>query len=55
MLTGLGVSAYYLAVNQPGLRNFLGLGSDGLWFGIQPVSSGVLAWRQAWLLRLYQS
>ncbi len=41
MLTGLGVSAYYLAVNQPGVRNFLGLAADGLWFGIQPVSSGV--------------
>jgi cation/acetate symporter len=41
MLTGLGVTVYYLAVNQPILRQYLALVGDGLWWGIQPVSSGV--------------
>lgn len=41
MLTGLGVTLYYLTVNQPAVRQALGLSGNGLWFGIQPVSAGV--------------
>jgi cation/acetate symporter len=41
MLTGLLVSSYYLAINQPGIRSYLKLAGDGLWFGIQPISAGV--------------
>jgi cation/acetate symporter len=41
MLAGLGVTLYYLLVNQPGVRMLLGLTGDGLWAGIQPVSAGV--------------
>ena len=41
MLTGLGITLYYMIINQPGLRHTLGLGVDGLWFGIQPVSAGI--------------
>jgi cation/acetate symporter len=41
MLTGLGVSLYYMAVNQPLVRQWLGLPGDGLWWDIQPVSAGV--------------
>jgi cation/acetate symporter len=41
MLSGLGVSIYYMLANQPAVRNYLGLGGDGLWWGIQPVSAGV--------------
>ena len=42
MLSGLGITLYYLAVHTPALRLWLGLkpGSE-LWFGIQPVSAGV--------------
>ena len=41
MLTGLGVTLYYLAVNQSSVRQAFGLAGNGLWFGIQPVSAGV--------------
>ena len=41
MLTGLTVTLYYLLVNQPAVRQMLGLTGSGLWFGIQPVSAGV--------------
>jgi cation/acetate symporter len=41
MLTGLGVSVYYMLANQAAVRTYFGLGGDGLWWGIQPVSSGV--------------
>ncbi|MBK6593190.1 MAG: VC_2705 family sodium/solute symporter [Burkholderiales bacterium] len=41
MLTGLGVTIYYMAINLPVVRNGLGLTGDGLWWGIQPVSAGV--------------
>jgi cation/acetate symporter len=41
MLAGLGVTVYYLTVNQPAARHFFRLTGDGLWLGIQPVSSGI--------------
>jgi cation/acetate symporter len=42
MVTGLGVTLYYLAVNAPSFRAWSGVtGSPSLWFGIQPVSAGV--------------
>jgi cation/acetate symporter len=42
MLSGLGVTLYYMVVNAPGFRHFWGLDpSAGLWFGIQPLSAGV--------------
>ncbi len=41
MLSGLGVSIYYMVVNQSAFRQWLGLSHDGLWWGIQPVSAGV--------------
>ncbi|WP_416561279.1 VC_2705 family sodium/solute symporter [Limnohabitans sp. yimb22184] len=42
MLSGLGVTLYYMVVNAPGFRHFWGLDpSSGLWFGIQPLSAGV--------------
>lgn len=41
MLAGLGVTIYYMAINIPGVRTALGLGGEGLWWGIQPVSAGV--------------
>ncbi|WP_090139566.1 VC_2705 family sodium/solute symporter [Limnohabitans sp. DM1] len=42
MLAGLGVTLYYMVINSPGFRHFWGLApSDGLWFGIQPLSAGV--------------
>jgi len=41
MLTGLGMTMYYMLINQAGVRQWLGLAGDGLWFGIQPVSAGV--------------
>jgi cation/acetate symporter len=42
MLSGLGVTLYYMVVNAPGFRHFWGLApGEGLWFGIQPLSAGV--------------
>lgn len=41
MLSGLLVTAYYMVINQAGVRHYLGLTGDGLWLGIQPVSAGL--------------
>jgi cation/acetate symporter len=41
MLSGLGVTLYYMAVNVPWVRQALDLTGSGLWWGIQPVSAGV--------------
>lgn len=41
MLTGLGVTIYYLLINQTPVRTALGMEGSGLWWGIQPVSGGV--------------
>ncbi len=41
MLTGLGVTVYYMMVNSAQIRQVLGLQGSGLWFEIQPVSAGV--------------
>jgi cation/acetate symporter len=41
MVTGLGLTIYYMAINAAPVRFALGLEGSGLWFGIQPVSAGV--------------
>lgn len=41
MVTGLGLTIYYMLINAAFVRDALGLGGSGLWFGIQPVSAGV--------------
>jgi cation/acetate symporter len=41
MVTGLGLTIYYMAINAASVRSALGLTGTGLWFGIQPVSAGV--------------
>jgi cation/acetate symporter len=44
MLAGVGVTFYYMAVNQVWLRGVFGVTSpiaDTTWFGILPISSGV--------------
>jgi cation/acetate symporter len=41
MLSGLGVTVYYMVVNVPGLRAYWGWQGSGLWFGIEPISAGV--------------
>ena len=41
MVTGLGLTIYYIAVNSASVRSALGLTGSGLWFGILPVSAGV--------------
>lgn len=41
MLAGLGVAVYYMVVNVPAVRSYLGLVGSGLWWGIQPISAGV--------------
>ena len=42
MLAGLGITCYYMAVNQPWLRGVLGVARPvELWWGIQPISAGV--------------
>ncbi len=41
MLTGLGLTVYYMVINLPAVRVLMGLAGEGLWWGIQPVSAGV--------------
>jgi cation/acetate symporter len=42
MLSGLGVTLYYMIINAPGFRHFWAMDPfDGLWWGIQPLSAGV--------------
>jgi cation/acetate symporter len=41
MVTGLGLTIYYIAINSTTVRSALGLTGSGLWFGILPVSAGV--------------
>ena len=42
MLGGLGVTVYYMLVNAPAFRAWVGLPAGGdLWFAIQPISAGV--------------
>ena len=41
MLTGLGLTVYYMVINAPAIRLAAGLKGPGLWFEIQPVSAGV--------------
>lgn len=41
MITGLGLTLYYMAINSPVLRASLGLHGSGLWFGIESVAAGV--------------
>jgi cation/acetate symporter len=41
MLTGLFVTVYYMAINQPVVRSAFGLQGSGMWWGIQPVSAGL--------------
>ncbi len=42
MIAGLGITAYYMIMNQPWLRGVFGVTSPvDLWWGIQPISAGV--------------
>ena len=41
MLTGLGVTLYYMVANLPALRGLYASAPTSLWWGIQPVSAGV--------------
>lgn len=58
MLVGLGLTTCYMVINGAAFRQFWGLAPDsGLWFGIQPLSSGVfgvpagflMIWLWSWL------
>ena len=42
MLSGLGVTVYYMLVNSPAFRAFFAMPpGQELWLGIQPLSAGV--------------
>ncbi len=42
MLAGLGLTLYYVLVNQPGVRETFGIASPiHLWGGIQPIAAGL--------------
>jgi cation/acetate symporter len=42
MVSGLGITVYYMVMNQPWLRGIFGVSSPvDLWFGILPISAGV--------------
>jgi len=44
MISGLGITFYYMATTQPWLRSVFGVTSsiaDNTWFGINPISAGI--------------
>jgi cation/acetate symporter len=42
MVAGLGLTLYYVLVNQPGVRETFGITSPiQLWWGIQPIAAGL--------------
>jgi len=41
MVSGLGLTLYYMLINLPTVRTALQLKGSGLWFGIEPISAGV--------------
>jgi cation/acetate symporter len=42
MIAGLGITIYYMVMNQAWLRGIFGVTSPSeLWFGILPISAGV--------------
>ena len=42
MMAGLGVTTYYMVINQPWLRDTFGISSPiQLWWGIDPISAGL--------------
>ncbi|QTD47405.1 VC_2705 family sodium/solute symporter [Ottowia testudinis] len=41
MLVGAGLTVGYMLLTSPSLRAWWGLGADGLWWGIQPISAGI--------------
>src|SRR6195952_4799536 len=42
MVSGLGLTLYYVLVNQPGVRETFGIaGPIQLWWGIQPIAAGL--------------
>jgi cation/acetate symporter len=42
MVAGLGITMYYMVMNQPWLRGVFGVTSPvDLWWGIQPISAGI--------------
>jgi len=41
MLSGLGLTLYYMLINMAAVRAFFGLKGSGLWFDIEPISAGV--------------
>ena len=59
MLTGLGVTLWYMLTNAPLVRGWLGWGGSGLWWGIQPISAGVFGLPVGalvvWLVSLLES
>ena len=58
MLTGLGVTLWYILVNVPMVRAQLGWEGSGLWWGIQPISAGIFGLPAGalvlWLVSLLQ-
>ena len=45
MIAGLGITFYYMATTQPWMRGVFGVTrsiADNTWWGIQPISAGIL-------------
>ena len=56
MLGGLGVTVYYMLVNAPAFRAWVGLPAGGdLWFAIQPISAGVFGVPAGFVLAIAMS
>lgn len=55
MLTGMGLTLYYMAINAPAIRALLELKGSGLWFDIEPVSAGVFGVSAGLLVTVFVS
>jgi cation/acetate symporter len=58
MLTGLGVTSYYMVTTQPWLRGVFGVTTpiaDCMWFGIAPIAAGVFGMPAAFATMLFVS
>jgi len=53
MLSGLGVTAWYMILNEPWLRHVFRVSvPPALWFGISPIAAGIFGMVAGWLVMM---
>jgi len=53
MLSGLGVTAWYMILNEPWLRQVFRVSAPPtLWFGISPIAAGIFGMLAGWLVMM---